>query len=376
MIDTTTYCAKQESVFSRVKNWVKRLIAKHKKSEVLSWAEREIKIASDHERKVSENQMEWDYGCACYDNALEAFRCLIGKGHSGYSITVVQNALNRLIDRKPLTPIEDVPDVWSEIVDRCEEERYTCYQCKRMSSLFKYVYDNGRVKYYDVDRVKCIDIENGGTYSSGIVSRVVDEMFPISMPYMPLSKPFKAYCSDILTDEKNGDFDTKAIFHVIKPDEEKVEINRFFKEGPGSKWVEILSDEYAQREKMHEQRMGAKPKEEVKKSKIIAVDFDGTLFENKFPEIGEPIFETISLLKKEIENGAKVILWTNRIGLPLKKAIAECEFYDIHFDAINDNIPEIKEAWRVESRKIFANEYWDDRAISLPHLTHPDKENV
>lgn len=49
-------------------------------------------------------------------------------------------------------------------------------------------------------------------------------------------------------------------------------------------------------------------------SKIIAVDFDGTLCENKWPEIGEPMFGTIAYLLKEKEQGAKLILWTCRVG--------------------------------------------------------------
>lgn len=52
--------------------------------------------------------------------------------------------------------------------------------------------------------------------------------------------------------------------------------------------------------------------------KIIAVDFDGCLVTNKFPEVGELIETTISRLKQEQAAGAKVILWTNRTGDPAK----------------------------------------------------------
>lgn len=45
-------------------------------------------------------------------------------------------------------------------------------------------------------------------------------------------------------------------------------------------------------------------------SKIIAVDFDGTLCENKWPEIGEPKKGVIEYLKERRKNGAKLILWT------------------------------------------------------------------
>lgn len=49
-------------------------------------------------------------------------------------------------------------------------------------------------------------------------------------------------------------------------------------------------------------------------SYIIAVDFDGTLCENKYPEIGKPNGVLIDDLKMRKDNGAKLILWTCRVG--------------------------------------------------------------
>lgn len=98
-------------------------------------------------------------------------------------------------------------------------------------------------------------------------------------------------------------------------------------------------------------------------SKIIAVDFDGTIFTNAWPDIGEPIKSTIDALKREQRSGSKIILWTNRMGDKLQEAIDACKKQGIEFDAVNDNLPEIIEAFGDNCRKIFANEYWDDRAI-------------
>ena len=100
-------------------------------------------------------------------------------------------------------------------------------------------------------------------------------------------------------------------------------------------------------------------------AKIIAVDFDGTLVENKWPEIGAPIEKNIAKVKAEQEAGAKIILWTNRVGEPLEKALAFCEAQGIHLDAVNKNLPEIIKAFGTDCRKIFANEYWDDRAVLM-----------
>ncbi len=100
-------------------------------------------------------------------------------------------------------------------------------------------------------------------------------------------------------------------------------------------------------------------------TKIIAVDFDGTLcIGDRWPNIGEPNQVVIDYILAERERGAKLILWTNRCGEPLQNAIDWCTERGIIFDAVNDNIPETRE-WFTDadkSRKIFAHEYLDDRA--------------
>lgn len=217
-----------------------------------TWAEKEIEIACKHYREASGvkggyiDNDDWAYACACYESALKAYKSLIEDGHSGFSIGLTKQILNRLIDGKPLTPIEDTDDIWSDISEYLPEEGRRSYQCKRMSSLFKYVYADGTVKYKDINRYYRVDINNTEvTYRSGLVQRIIDEMFPITMPYFP-GEPIKVYCEDFLTDRKNGDFDTVGIFYAIKPDGEKVEINRFFKESEDG-WDEIDEVEYNER---------------------------------------------------------------------------------------------------------------------------------
>ena len=61
------------------------------------WAEREVKIACKRENP-DRKEGEWDYGCACYESALKAFNSLLDDGHSGYSIGITKQILNRLID--------------------------------------------------------------------------------------------------------------------------------------------------------------------------------------------------------------------------------------------------------------------------------------
>lgn len=214
------------------------------------WAEREVEIACARERKNSTEKGEWNYGCACYHSALKAYKSLMEDDHSGYSIDLTKHVLVRLIDGKPLTPIEDTDDAWDEPYSyRGSRGDYRGYQSKRMSSLFKNVYDDGSVIYSDIDRYYCVDIDNpNNTYRLGLVGSIVDEMFPISMPYYPSTTPFKIYCSEFLTDEANGDFDTVGVHYLIKPDGEKVQINRYYKEDKGL-FIEISLTEYLMRKK-------------------------------------------------------------------------------------------------------------------------------
>lgn len=217
-----------------------------------TWAEKEIEIACKRERDASgvKHDGEWDYGCACYESALKAYKSLMDDGHSGFSIVMTQHILNRLIDGKALTPIEDTDDVWENItniggLDGAE----IIYQCKRMSGLFKYVYSDGTVKYKDVYRCYGVDIHNPDDgFRNGHVANIIDEMFPITMPYYP-GKAITVYCEDFLTDRKNGDFDTRGIFYAIKSDGDKIEINRFFKESKDG-WEEIEETEYNARKAM------------------------------------------------------------------------------------------------------------------------------
>lgn len=217
------------------------------------WAKREIELACKRDRgnrPKEEFDDEFNYGCACYASVLKAFKSLLDDSHSGTSIMITKNILNRLIDGKVLTPIEDTPDIWEDYGRYEYEIGYTTQQCKRMSSLFKYIYDDGTIQYKDINRFVCLDENNPDiTWSNGLIDKILNEKFPITMPYMPSDKPYMVYCSEALTDPKNGDFDTVAIWYVKKPNGDREVINRFFKEGEED-WAEIDDTEYHKRKEM------------------------------------------------------------------------------------------------------------------------------
>lgn len=100
-------------------------------------------------------------------------------------------------------------------------------------------------------------------------------------------------------------------------------------------------------------------------NKIIAVDFDGTLCENCWPEIGKPNEALIWFLKEHKKEGTKVILWTCRTGELLEKAVEWCREQGLEFDAVNENLPEVIEWMGGDSRKIYADVYIDDKACEV-----------
>lgn len=104
-------------------------------------------------------------------------------------------------------------------------------------------------------------------------------------------------------------------------------------------------------------------------TKIYAFDFDGTLCQEAYPNIGRPNRHMIHLAKKLKRNGHKLILWTCRCGQPLEEAIEWCKLQGITFDAINSNLPETLQKYGTDSRKVTADYYIDDKGVgTLPIL--------
>ncbi|MBN1819073.1 MAG: hydrolase [Prolixibacteraceae bacterium] len=95
---------------------------------------------------------------------------------------------------------------------------------------------------------------------------------------------------------------------------------------------------------------------------IIAVDFDGTIVEHKYPEIGEEIPFAFKTLKSLQALGHTLILWTFRSGKELNEAVDFCKKNGVEFYAVNNNAPD--EIFDPSlSRKIYADLYIDDRNI-------------
>ena len=108
-----------------------------------------------------------------------------------------------------------------------------------------------------------------------------------------------------------------------------------------------------------------KHKKEMARKLIYAIDFDGTLCEDKFPDIGAPIEKMVESVKAWAYEGHKIILWTCRKGKELEDAQMWCLERGIVFDAINENLPETFAKYGGNTRKVFADRYVDDKNYSI-----------
>ena len=96
---------------------------------------------------------------------------------------------------------------------------------------------------------------------------------------------------------------------------------------------------------------------------IIAVDFDGTIVEHKYPAIGKEIPFAIETLKKLHAERHKLILWSVREGELLEEAVQFCKERGLEFYSVNTNYPEEKGDHQYFSRKLKADLFIDDRNL-------------
>ena len=97
-------------------------------------------------------------------------------------------------------------------------------------------------------------------------------------------------------------------------------------------------------------------------SKIIAVDFDGTIVEHRYPAIGKEMLFAFATLKALQQKGHKLILWTIRTGDLLQEAVDYCRVNGVEFYAVNKNYPE-EQLDEKTSRKLNVDIFIDDRNV-------------
>ncbi len=96
----------------------------------------------------------------------------------------------------------------------------------------------------------------------------------------------------------------------------------------------------------------------------IAVDFDGTIVEHRYPEIGKELPFATQTLRMLIADRHKLILWSVREGKLLEDAVEWCRQRGVEFYAVNKDFPE-EDLTKNQSfsRKLKADVWIDDRNV-------------
>ena len=203
------------------------------------WAQHEIEIACENERKQCQKEPDYqegndDYGIMCYQAAGELLKVFEAQGHSGYSAQLVKQIFSRLVDGKPLTPVTDEDDQWTEY--RSIDDGIRRYQHKRMSSLFKHVNTDGKASINDIERVRIYDAEINEYYSLRFIDDLVNEIYPITFPYIGQKLVVNVW--DI-----SGEYtpypDIMYVEKIQIDDTHDINIDRYFKRDEDHDWTEI-----------------------------------------------------------------------------------------------------------------------------------------
>lgn len=96
---------------------------------------------------------------------------------------------------------------------------------------------------------------------------------------------------------------------------------------------------------------------------IISIDFDGTIVENKYPDIGNPIPMAIPVINAWKKRGHTIIINSCRCGIHQARMEAWLIRNHVPHDYINENAPERIAQYGCDCRKISADIYIDDKSI-------------
>lgn len=196
----------------------------------INWAENEIKLACKKEQEETRVvPIHYKIAEILYKD------CLVN--HTDVH-KVTKNALNvfqRLIEDKPLTPLEDTLDSWIPIKLSIVKN---AYKHKRYQSLFKIVDNIGMVTYEDSTRAVEVAKDEEGRpiiIDSGVARHVIDDLFPITMPYYPTDDRYYVW-----HEKRKGNGNVYNIARVFTPQGKTI----YACEGDNEKYMMIDKEHY------------------------------------------------------------------------------------------------------------------------------------
>lgn len=190
------------------------------------WAKNEVELAIK-ETETAYIQLAYEMA---YEIASKFADCVWNKDVAGR----IASYATQLICSRPLTPYEDKEDQWKMI-----DDNGLIYEHKRCVSLLKMIDDNRNASYTDLNRLECIEVDTLKTYTdNNHERRLLDEMYPIKFPYLPIGH----YTIYTLRFEEE---DTKYImYHSIKLNDGTImRLCRYFKIDSNGDVKEIETEE-------------------------------------------------------------------------------------------------------------------------------------
>lgn len=97
---------------------------------------------------------------------------------------------------------------------------------------------------------------------------------------------------------------------------------------------------------------------------VISIDFDGTICENRYPQMGEPLPNAKQVINYWYDRGHTIIINTCRTGHYEEHAKSYLNYHGIRYNYMNENDPKLIEKYMSDTRKISADVYLDDRTLA------------
>lgn len=210
--------------------------------DLTSWARREVELVCNKESGPFS-----DYYKACCESALKAYESLIQDNHSGMSWSITRSILMQLMEDKPLSPVTEedfsvIPTIQDDPAWLASQGLVDIIPCSRMRGLYKYIYKDGTILYKDINRVSVRDISTDTYWTSGFMSNLVSEMYPITMPY--IGEKYIANVEENRSISCKDDYDGIAFKTLTHPDGSIETIDRFFIEDAEGNWNEVGETTY------------------------------------------------------------------------------------------------------------------------------------
>lgn len=221
---------------------------------ILEWAKNEVALATkSHSESVSDA-----HDIVCYKSALDALTAWLKYDHDRASMDFTLSILTRLATVQPLTPITEDDFTASGIVDIDDEawlkELHLKSVCSspRFPSLHRLEYLDGKIVYCDTTRVSTVDAHDQQQEASSIVlaTKIIDELFPITLPYLPPIQKYIVTMERSTPDAGNSEVDTCVFLGIKTPEGETFDIRRYYERNENDgHWVEITKREYVSRKR-------------------------------------------------------------------------------------------------------------------------------